>query len=103
MAIGNSPFSPGGIGTTQLVFTIGFAGFAGKGDLFALSLAVSAFNLLVRIPMGLVMGKPLAEEAVEVKRELSTEARDSRASLGYGARSGRADRLPPAMLRSLTR
>jgi uncharacterized membrane protein YbhN (UPF0104 family) len=72
VAIGNSPFSPGGIGTTQLVFTIGFARFAGKSDLFALSLAVSAFNLLVRIPMGLAMGAPL-EEAVEVKRELTTE------------------------------
>ncbi len=61
VAIGNSPFSPGGLGTTQLVFIFGFAGFAAKGDLFALSLAVSAFNLLVRIPMGLTMGAPLAE------------------------------------------
>jgi uncharacterized membrane protein YbhN (UPF0104 family) len=66
VAIGNSPFSPGGIGTTQLVFTLAFARFAGKGDLFALSLAVTAFNLLVRIPMGLAMGAPLVEEAVEV-------------------------------------
>jgi uncharacterized membrane protein YbhN (UPF0104 family) len=71
VAIGNSPFSPGGIGTTQLVFTIGFARFAGKSDLFALSLAVSAFNLLVRIPMGLAMRAPL-EEAVEVRREFTT-------------------------------
>jgi len=61
VAVGNSPFSPGGIGTTQMVFIFGFAGFAGKGDLFALSLAVSAFNLLVRIPMGFAMGAPLAE------------------------------------------
>ena len=72
VAIGNSPFSPGGIGTTQLVFTIGFAGFAGKSDLFALSLAVSGFNLLVRIPMGLAMRAPL-EEAVELRREFTTE------------------------------
>lgn len=72
VAIGNSPFSPGGIGTTQLVFTIGFARFAGKSDLFALSCAVSGFNLLIRIPMGLAMGSPL-EEAVEVKRGFTTE------------------------------
>jgi uncharacterized membrane protein YbhN (UPF0104 family) len=72
VAIGNSPFSPGGIGTTQLVFTLGFAGFGRKSDLFALSLAVSAFNVLVRIPMGLAMGEPL-EEVVEVKREFRTE------------------------------
>jgi uncharacterized membrane protein YbhN (UPF0104 family) len=72
VAIGNSPFSPGGIGTTQLVFTIGFAGFAGKSDLFALSLAVCAFNLLIRIPMGLAMGAPL-EEAVGIKRESTPE------------------------------
>ena len=72
VAIGNSPFSPGGIGTTQLVFTIGFAAFARKSDLFALSLAVSAFNVLVRIPMGLAMKSPL-EEVVEVKREFRTE------------------------------
>ena len=71
-AIGNSPFSPGGIGTTQLVFTISFAQFAGQSDLFALSLAVSAFNVLVRIPMGLAMGAPL-EEVAEVKREFTTE------------------------------
>jgi uncharacterized membrane protein YbhN (UPF0104 family) len=72
VAIGNSPFSPGGIGTTQLIFTIGFAGFAGKSDLFALSLAVSGFNLLVRIPMGLAMRSPV-EEAVEIKHEFSLE------------------------------
>jgi uncharacterized membrane protein YbhN (UPF0104 family) len=70
LAIGNSPFSPGGIGTTQLVFTRAFARFAGKDDLFTLSLAVTAFNLLVRIPMGLLMGKPLVEEVVEVKCEI---------------------------------
>ncbi len=73
VAIGNAPFSPGGIGTTQLVFTLSFARFASKDDLFALSLAVCAFNLLVRIPMGLLMGKPLVTEVVEVKRELITK------------------------------
>ncbi len=73
VAIGNSPFSPGGIGTTQLVFTLAFARFAGKEDLFALSLAVTAFNLLVRIPLGLAMGAPLVEESVEVESELVTK------------------------------
>ncbi len=73
VAIGSSPISPGGIGTTQLVFTLGFARFASKDNLFALSLAVSAFNLLVRIPMGLAMGAPLVEEAVEVESELVTK------------------------------
>lgn len=72
VAIGNSPFSPGGIGTTQLVFTMGFAGYAHKSELFALSLAVSAFNVLARIPMGLAMGSPL-EDVVEIKREFRTE------------------------------
>ena len=70
-AVGNSPFSPGGIGTTQLVFTLAFARFAGKDDLFALSLAVTAFNLVVRIPMGLAMGAPLATEVVEVESEIA--------------------------------
>jgi uncharacterized membrane protein YbhN (UPF0104 family) len=69
VAIGNSPFSPGGIGTTQLVFTLAFARFAAKDDLFALSLAVTVFNLVVRMPMGLAMGAPLAAEAVEVETE----------------------------------
>jgi uncharacterized membrane protein YbhN (UPF0104 family) len=73
VAIGNSPISPAGIGTTQLVFTLAFARFAGKDDLFALSLAVTAFNLLVRIPMGLAMGAPLVEVAVEVESELVTK------------------------------
>jgi uncharacterized membrane protein YbhN (UPF0104 family) len=75
VAIGNSPVSPAGIGTTQLVLTLAFARFAAKDDLFALSLAVTAFNLLVRIPMGLAMGAPLVEEAVEVKGEFATTHR----------------------------
>ena len=69
VAIGMSPVSPGGLGTTQLVFTLGFARFASKDDLFALSLAVTAFNLLARIPMGLALGAPLAETAVVVQRD----------------------------------
>ncbi len=68
VALGNAPFSPAGIGTTQLIFTMGFARFAGKDDLFALSLAVTAFNLLARIPMGLAMGKPLAAATARVER-----------------------------------
>ena len=75
VAIGNSPISPGGIGTTQLVVTVAFARFASKNDLFALSLAVTAFNLVIRIPMGLAMGGPLTEEAVEVKSEFATKHR----------------------------
>jgi uncharacterized membrane protein YbhN (UPF0104 family) len=75
VAIGNSPFSPAGIGTTQLVFTLAFSRFASKDDLFALSLAVTAFNFLVRIPMGLAMRAPLLEEAVEVKSEFATKRR----------------------------
>jgi Lysylphosphatidylglycerol synthase TM region len=73
VAIGNSPFSPGGIGTTQLIFTVGFARFSAREDLFALSLAVTGFNLMVRIPVGVFMGKPLADEAVAVQRELITK------------------------------
>jgi len=75
VAIGNSAFSPGGIGTTQLVFTLAFARFASKDDLFALSLAVTGFNLIVRIPMGLAMAAPLAAEAVEVENEFAPERR----------------------------
>jgi uncharacterized membrane protein YbhN (UPF0104 family) len=71
VAIGNSPFSPGGLGTTQLVFTLAFARFANRDDLFALSLAVTAFNLIARIPMGLAMGAPLAAEVVEVEGEFA--------------------------------
>jgi uncharacterized membrane protein YbhN (UPF0104 family) len=59
VAVGNAPISPGGVGTTQLLFTMAFARFAVRDDLFALSIAVSAFNLLIRIPMGLSLGVPL--------------------------------------------
>ena len=75
VAIGNSALSPGGIGTTQLVYTLAFARFASKNDLFALSLAVTVFNFLVRIPMGLAMGAPLAQEAVGVESEYVTAYR----------------------------
>lgn len=60
VALGSSPFSPAGIGTTQLIFTLGFSRFAGKDDLFALSVAVTVFNVLARLPMGLAMGAPFA-------------------------------------------
>jgi uncharacterized membrane protein YbhN (UPF0104 family) len=75
VAIGNSALSPGGIGTTQLVYTLAFARFASKDDLFALSLAVTVFNFVVRIPMGLAMGAPLAQEAVGVESEFATAYR----------------------------
>ncbi len=75
VAIGNSALSPGGIGTTQLVYTLAFARFASKDDLFALSLAVTVFNFLVRIPMGLAMGAPLAQEAIGVESEFATAYR----------------------------
>jgi uncharacterized membrane protein YbhN (UPF0104 family) len=75
VAIGNSALSPGGIGTTQLVYTLAFARFASKDDLFALSLAVTVFNFLVRIPMGLAMRAPLADESVEVESEFATAYR----------------------------
>jgi uncharacterized membrane protein YbhN (UPF0104 family) len=71
VAIGNSALSPGGIGTTQLVFTLAFARFASKADLFALSLAVTGFNFIVRIPMGLAMGAPRAQEAAEVESKFA--------------------------------
>jgi hypothetical protein len=79
VAVGTSPFSPGGIGTTQLVFTVAFARFASKGDIFALSLAVTTFNLVVRIPMGAVIAKPLVEDAVGVESELITKPTARRA------------------------
>lgn len=72
VAIGNSALSPGGIGTTQLVFTLAFARFASKDDLFALSLAVTVFNCVVRIPMGLAIGAPLAQEVIEVESDMAT-------------------------------
>jgi len=72
VAIGNSALSPGGIGTTQLVYTLAFARFASKDNLFALSLAVTGFNFLVRMPMGLAMRAPLAE-GVEVGTDFSSE------------------------------
>ena len=75
VAIGNSALSPGGIGTTQLVFTLAFARFASKDDLFALSLAVTLFNFIVRIPMGLAMRTPLAHETIIVESEFATGTR----------------------------
>ena len=74
VAVGNSPFSPGGFGTTQILFTVGFAALAGRGELFTLSLAVSAFNLLVRIPLGFAMATPLqeVEKSISSKTERLT-------------------------------
>jgi uncharacterized membrane protein YbhN (UPF0104 family) len=62
MAVGNSPISPAGIGTTQLVFTVGFADFAPRDQLLAVSLAATAFNFILRVPMGFATGRALIEE-----------------------------------------
>ncbi|HJU28829.1 MAG TPA: lysylphosphatidylglycerol synthase domain-containing protein, partial [Candidatus Binataceae bacterium] len=62
MAAGNSLISPAGIGTTQFVFTLGFAHFASREQLLAVSLAATAFNFIFRIPMGLAMGRSLVDE-----------------------------------------
>ena len=62
MAAGNSLISPAGIGTTQFVFTVGFAHFASREQLLAVSLAATAFNFIFRIPMGLAMGRSLVDE-----------------------------------------
>ncbi|MGH7931806.1 MAG: lysylphosphatidylglycerol synthase transmembrane domain-containing protein [Candidatus Binataceae bacterium] len=83
LAVGNAPISPGGIGTTQFVFTIGFAQFASKNDLLAVSLAATAFNFLFRIPMGLLSGPSLAGEIAGAKRE-------------FKAHPSKANRLPKA-------
>ncbi len=73
VAIGNSALSPGGIGTTQMVFILAFARFASKNNLFALSLAVTVFNFVVRIPMGIAMRTPLAEGASEAANDFTPE------------------------------
>ncbi|HZO81341.1 MAG TPA: lysylphosphatidylglycerol synthase transmembrane domain-containing protein [Candidatus Binataceae bacterium] len=69
MAVGNAPLSPAGIGTTQFVFEVGFARFATREDLMAVSLAVTALNFLFRVPMALASGGSLIDEIAQVSRE----------------------------------
>lgn len=68
MAAGNSLISPAGIGTTQFVFTVGFAHFASREQLLAVSLAATGFNFIFRIPLGLAMGRSLVDELSVVSR-----------------------------------
>jgi uncharacterized membrane protein YbhN (UPF0104 family) len=77
MAVGNAPISPAGIGTTQLVFTIGFAQFAPRDQLLAASLAATAFNFVFRIPMGFVTGRSLFEEVRLATNEARHRQRSS--------------------------
>lgn len=69
VAIGNLPVSPAGIGTTQLVFVLGFAHFATRSELLAVSLAVSGFNLLFRIPLAFVSARAVAAEVTGAEHE----------------------------------
>ena len=62
MAAGNSLISPAGIGTTQFVYTVGFAHFAPRDQLLAVSIAATAFNFVFRIPMGFAMSRSLVDE-----------------------------------------
>lgn len=66
MAAGNSLISPAGIGTTQFVYTVGFAHFAPRDQLLAVSIAATAFNFIFRIPMGLAMSRSLVDELAVV-------------------------------------
>jgi uncharacterized membrane protein YbhN (UPF0104 family) len=70
IAVGNLPISPAGIGTTQLVFVLGFSHFATKPELLAVSLAASALNFLFRIPLGFFSFAAFAAKVSEVRHEL---------------------------------
>jgi hypothetical protein len=70
LAIGNAAFTPAGIGTTQIVFVTGFAHFAARSDLRAVSLAATALNFAFRVPLALVAGPSLPEKIAVASREL---------------------------------
>lgn len=86
MAVGNAPFSPAGIGTTQFVFVVGFAHFATKDDLVAVSLAVTALNFLFRVPMAFACGASLIDEIAAASREFRGDSFLRRDEHGGGER-----------------
>jgi uncharacterized membrane protein YbhN (UPF0104 family) len=60
LLVGSLPLAPVGLGTLQLVFVKGLAGFAPESDLLAAALAISFINLVWRVPLGMVSYGSLA-------------------------------------------
>jgi uncharacterized membrane protein YbhN (UPF0104 family) len=54
LLLGSLPFAPVGLGTLQVLFVKGLAGFAPQADLLAAALAISFINLVWRLPLGFV-------------------------------------------------
>jgi len=52
LLVGSLPLAPVGLGTLQLIFVKGLAGFAPEADLLAAALAISFANLMWRLPLG---------------------------------------------------
>ncbi|MGD0073547.1 MAG: lysylphosphatidylglycerol synthase transmembrane domain-containing protein, partial [Candidatus Binataceae bacterium] len=63
--LGGLPVTPVGLGSLQAVVVAGFSAFGSRSALLASSLAVSAINLAIRIPLGLGTAGAFANEVRE--------------------------------------
>jgi len=65
LAIGGLPVTPVGLGPLQAVVVGGFSAFGSRSSLLAASLAISAINMALRIPLGLGTAGAFAHEVRE--------------------------------------
>jgi len=65
LVIGGLPVTPVGLGPLQAVVVSGFSAFGSRSALLATSLAISAINLALRIPLGLGTAGAFAHEVRE--------------------------------------
>jgi len=56
------PLTPLGLGSTQALFVYGFHAVAARGVLLALSVAINAMDLLLRIPLGIALADVLGRD-----------------------------------------
>jgi len=56
------PLTPLGLGSTQALFVYGFQAVADRGVLLALSMAIGAMDLLLRIPLGIALADVLGRD-----------------------------------------
>jgi len=91
LVIGGMPLTPVGLGTLQAVVVGGFGAFASRSALLAMSLAISAVNLALRIPLGLGSAGAFAHEArIAVVEEEFGERSSSTTDVLNGGRGAEA-------------
>ncbi|GEM_PF-1644681 len=85
-SVAGVPITPVGLGSLQAVAMIGLAPFAARSAVFAMSFAFSVFQLLYRIPLGLISAQIFIRMVIGSEEEADAPIAVSRASVSDASR-----------------